>query len=281
MPLTDAERQTLEDLAQSVATWHRTIGLKRFLSLVELAFQTGALTPDAAQHLQLGAVPYSTLVVCLKRRVAGDPRFSFAYLGNRAALITFMQLPLPPAPVGADVDPEALAETGSGPDVPAHGAVHALLLNNHKRFEFFAAFADLLTPFQNDLLAASFCQFHEPGLSRELAAAYESLGYLGAAVGGADDPRLAGIRRALDLVSTTLQSSSLSRLLLAAAVSGRAEVEPAGDKLNLLEFFAAVRFEVRVVASETPEAVAFEPYLDTPQRAQFLETDTGEFESEG
>ena len=280
MPLTEANRQTLEDLAQSVATWHRTIGLRRFLSLVELAFQSGALTPDAEQDLQLGPAPHTPLIVCLKRRLAADPRFSFAYPGNRAALVTFMQLPLPLAPVGAGTDPNRLAETAGAADAPAHGAVRALLLANHKRFEFFAAFAELLTPIRSEMLAESFCQFHEPDLSRELAAAYESLGFLAAAVGRADDPHLVEIRRALDVVQTTLQSSSLSKLLLAAALSGRV-AEPEGDGLRLERFLSAVRNEVRFAALELVEASELEAYEDTPERARFIETDTGEFESEG
>jgi hypothetical protein len=281
MPLTTEDRQTLEDLAQSASAWSPSYGLRRFLSLVELAFQAGALDPAAAQHLEMSTAPRRVLAVCLNRRLSGDPRFDFAYLGNRPALIRFLQLPLPMPPFGADADTDSLEETvRREPDVPAGNGTHALLLRNHKRMEFFAAFADLLAPL-NGRLAQSFCQFHEPDLSTELATAYESLGYLAAAIGRADDRRLAEMRRALDVVLATLKSQSLARLLLSAALSGGSKVAPEGDKENLENLYSAVRDQVRgESAIEEGNPLEMSAYADTPERAQFSESYTRKIELE-
>jgi hypothetical protein len=261
MPLSTEDRLTIEELAQSQAAWSGAIGRRRFLSLVEVAFQTGAISADAAQHLSFERGRSSILTTCLQRRLSGDPRFTFAYLEKHNALVRFMQMALP-------------MFLNRDSDIGRERFHHNLLIENHKRFEFLVSLADLCSTLGARILAESFCQFHEPDLHQELAAAYECLGSLAAIDQPAGHSEVTELRQALDLLSSWSQPEQLMRRILTSASTGSFLEDIQTGRESLVELFDSVRAEVRPGDLRQEELVIGEhEHLDTPERAKFNRED--------
>ena len=218
MPLSDQDRRTLDELAQASASGHRVAAFSRFLSLVELAFQTGVLSPEAAadlgidQRRMLGGL----LPSCLYRRLAGDVRFDFAYANRRWALTTLLQLPIPQSFLRLQTgSTDSELTTDEEPDFEMEerdGTVSLIFLENHERLVFLFAFASLLQEVPN-IVKESFCQFHQPQLSSELAKAYECLGMLRVLASEFEEDRVETLRTALFVIAEFHQPQFLVGLL--------------------------------------------------------------------